>query len=549
MLDVLRHYLPFRKVLLIACETVLLTVVVMVGMSAHLWNPQDTTLQLIAWEGLNPEDARWRCLFSAWMVAVLAQLTLSMNELYDFRVSSSRYERMSRFLGSAGSAVLILVALVFLMEIWGIQRVLDFPGLPTAHEIVVLTTSLMVGFTLLYLWRNLFHLLVNRSNFNQRLLILGSGKIAQRLVDDLLNRPDSGYEIVGTLPHSPEGRGGRRASDRREGDPAPPERETTTGNPWFEALVTPPKLAAGAEGSDMPARALATGTQLLFDAENQPESGTRSEELTESLDELAQRLGIDDIVVALEDRRGALPTESLLRCRLQGIVVHESEAFYERLTGKIPAEAMRPSYLIFNPGFLQHPMSEFLKRSMDLVLSFIGLLLLWPLMILTAILVRMSSPGPILFRQERTGRHGKSFTLLKFRSMYEDAEKRTGPVWATQNDPRITPLGRFMRKSRLDELPQLFNVLSGSMSLIGPRPERPPFVRDLIEKIPYYGQRHIAKPGLTGWAQINYPYGNTLEDALQKLQYDLFYIKYQSFLFDVSILFNTIKTVVLRKGT
>ena len=555
MLDVLRHYLPFRKVLLIVSEAVLLTVVVVVGMSAHLWRPLDATLQLISWQGLSVEDARWRCLISAFMVAVLAQLTLSMNELYDFRVSSSRYERMSRFLGSAGSAVLILVLLVSLMNIWAIERVLDFPGLPLVHRIVVLTTTLMVGFTLLYLWRNLFHLLLSRSNFDQRLLILGSGKLAQRLVDDLVSRPDSGYEIVGTLPHDPQGRAPRPDQDRRrKSDPG--QAEAATGNPWFEALITtPPKIAAGAEGGEvpgapeLPARALAAGTQLLFARSTEPQTGTRAEELTESLDELAKRLEIDTIIVALQDRRGALPTEPLLRCRLQGIVVQEAEAFYERLTGKIPAEAMRPSYLIFNPGFLQQPMSDFLKRALDLCLAAVGILLAWPLMILTGILVRASSPGPILFRQERTGRHGKSFTLLKFRSMYEDAEKRTGPVWATQDDPRITPLGRFMRKTRLDELPQLFNVLGGSMSMIGPRPERPTFVRDLIEKIPYYGQRHMVKPGLTGWAQINYPYGNTLEDALQKLQYDLFYIKYQSFLFDLSILFNTIKTVVLRKGT
>jgi lipopolysaccharide/colanic/teichoic acid biosynthesis glycosyltransferase len=170
-------------------------------------------------------------------------------------------------------------------------------------------------------------------------------------------------------------------------------------------------------------------------------------------------------------------------------------------------------------------------------------------MALTAVAVRFDSPGPILFKQERIGRDGKPFTLIKFRSMYADAEKRTGPVWATEDDPRITRAGRFIRKARLDELPQLFNVLAGNMSLVGPRPEREHFVNELARQIPYYRQRHIVKPGVTGWAQINYPYGNTVEDALQKLQFDLFYIKNQSFLFDLSILFNTIKTVVLRKGT
>ena len=170
-------------------------------------------------------------------------------------------------------------------------------------------------------------------------------------------------------------------------------------------------------------------------------------------------------------------------------------------------------------------------------------------MIATAIAVKLTSPGPAIFSQERVGRDGRKFTLFKFRSMYVDAESRTGPVWATEDDPRITPTGKFIRKTRLDELPQLLNVLGGSMSLIGPRPEREVFVEELAETIPYFRQRHLVKPGLTGWAQINYPYGNTVEDALQKLQYDLFYIKYQSFVFDLSILFNTVKTILLRKGT
>jgi exopolysaccharide biosynthesis polyprenyl glycosylphosphotransferase len=177
------------------------------------------------------------------------------------------------------------------------------------------------------------------------------------------------------------------------------------------------------------------------------------------------------------------------------------------------------------------------------------LLLTWPLMIATAIAVRLDSPGPILFSQERVGRDNKPFTLFKFRSMRADAEKQSGPVWATADDPRVTRVGRIIRRLRLDELPQLFHVLAGDMSMVGPRPERPHFVADLGARIPYFGQRHIVKPGLTGWAQINYRYGSTFEDAVQKLQYDLFYIKNQSLLFDLSILFNTVKIVILRKGT
>jgi exopolysaccharide biosynthesis polyprenyl glycosylphosphotransferase len=205
--------------------------------------------------------------------------------------------------------------------------------------------------------------------------------------------------------------------------------------------------------------------------------------------------------------------------------------------------------LIFNEGFSRHPWNELSKRTVDVLLASLLLVFTWPLMIATAIAVRMDSEGPILFSQERVGRDGKLFTLMKFRSMLADAEKMTGPVWATQDDPRITRVGRFIRRTRLDELPQIFNVLAGHMSLVGPRPERQHFVDDLAAKIPYFRQRHIVKPGLTGWAQINYRYGSTFEDALQKLQYDLFYIKNQSLLFDLSILFNTVKIVILRKGT
>ncbi len=271
--------------------------------------------------------------------------------------------------------------------------------------------------------------------------------------------------------------------------------------------------------------------------------------LSEPLFELVKRMEIDIVVVALQDRRGNLPTDQLLRCRLAGIQVKEREALYEQITGKIAVEALRPSYLIFNDGFSRSPAADIAKRVVDVVFSLTGICLTWPVMLATALAVRIDSPGPALFRQDRVGFDNSEFTLYKFRSMRTDAEATTGAVWAKDNDPRITRCGRFIRKARLDELPQLFNILGGDMSLVGPRPERRVFVESLKQQIPYYEQRHIVKPGLTGWAQINYPYGNTVEDALQKLQYDLFYIKNQSLLFDLSILFNTIKTVVLRKGT
>lgn len=538
MLNVLRHYLPFRKVLLFASETVLITLVVMAVLSSHLWVPSEAVMRELAFGGLDPEAARWRVLFSSLMVAGLAQLSLTFNELYDFRVSSSKYERMARFLTSSSSAVLVVALALALLRYLDIPRVLEFPALPLAQTVALATTAVFAAFLLVFLWRQVFHALVGRSAFRERLLVLGSGRAARRLLEELFARENSGYEIAAVLARSDEV-GERRRAERRGSLTA-----AATGNPWFEA-----GLQGSAEATEV-AEDLSETKLLLA-----PRPGARLEDAPaapgprEPLQELAARLRVDQIVVAFEERRGNLPTDELLKCRLGGVFVQEAESFYERLTGKIPAEAMRPSYLIFNTGFDMHPLAATAKRLCDFTLSALGLLVLWPVMLLVALAVRLDSPGPVLFRQERTGQRGRPFTLCKFRSMRTDAEKLTGPVWATENDPRVTKIGRFIRKTRLDELPQLFNILSGSMSLVGPRPERPHFVAELAHKIPYFNQRHIAKPGLTGWAQINYPYGNTVEDALQKLQYDLFYIKYQSLLFDLSILFNTVKTVLLRKGT
>jgi lipopolysaccharide/colanic/teichoic acid biosynthesis glycosyltransferase len=540
MLNVLRHYLPLRKALLIASELVLISLVVFLVMASHLWAPTERLRGQLAFESLDPASARWQVLLSSLIVAVLAQVTLAFNELYDFRVSSSRFERMARFLTSSSSAVLLVTLALALVRRWEIEGVLEFPPLPFTQAAVLLTTALFAAFLLVFLWRHVFHSLLGRSSFQERLLILGGGRTAKRLLDELNGRSNTGFELVALLARS-DTTVERRQRDRR-GSPA------TTGNPWFEASQSE---ASRREESGEALYEDLSETKLLI----APAPGSRLEEAPpgpgtrEPLPALCQRLSVDLIVVAIEERRGSLPTDELLRCRLDGVVVQEAEAFFERLTGKIPAEAMRPSYLIFNPGFDMHPLAAMTKRLMDFTLALVGLALTWPAMLAVALAVRLDSSGPVLFRQERTGQGGRPFTLCKFRSMRADAERISGPVWAAEDDPRITRVGRWLRKTRLDELPQLFNILAGSMSLVGPRPERPHFVAELADKLPYYNQRHSVKPGLTGWAQINYPYGNTVEDALQKLQYDLFYIKYQSLLFDLSILFNTVKTVLLRKGT
>jgi len=257
---------------------------------------------------------------------------------------------------------------------------------------------------------------------------------------------------------------------------------------------------------------------------------------------------VDRVVVSLSDARGKLPMDQLLEMKLDGVSFDHLASVYEEYTGKIAVENLRPSWLIFSSGFRKSAWLAAAKRALDLVAASFGLLLAAPVMALEAAAIRLSSAGPALYHQERVGRHGRPFTVHKFRSMRIDAEEATGAVWASIDDPRITPLGRFLRRTRLDELPQLWNVLKGDMSFVGPRPERPEFVRQLTGSIPFYGQRHVVRPGLTGWAQVRYTYGASVEDALMKLQYDLYYIKNLSLALDLYIIFSTIKTVVLRRG-
>ncbi len=259
---------------------------------------------------------------------------------------------------------------------------------------------------------------------------------------------------------------------------------------------------------------------------------------------------VDRVVVSLADARGKLPMEELLEMRLnQGVRFDHLASVYEQYTGKIAVENLRPSWLIFSEGFKKGLWLSFSKRASDIVLSSIGLVLTLPLMAGAAIAVRLGSPGPIFYRQTRVGKDGKLFTICKFRSMRVDAEAATGAVWAVAHDPRVTRVGRFLRRTRIDEIPQLVSVLVGDMSLVGPRPERPEFVAELTKQIPFYGQRHVVRPGVTGWAQVRHPYGASVKDAMEKLQYDLFYIKRMSAGFDLFIVLETIKTVLVRAGS
>lgn len=271
---------------------------------------------------------------------------------------------------------------------------------------------------------------------------------------------------------------------------------------------------------------------------------------TDSLVETVKKYGAREIIVSVQNRReGGFPIQELLQCRVNGIKVTTASAFFEREANQIRVDSLHPSWLVFNDGFDQSLQRAFVKRAFDLVVAIVMLVLSMPIMALTALLIYAEDRYPVLYRQQRVGKDGAVFSVLKFRSMRSDAEKDGQPLWAMHNDARTTKIGRWLRKSRIDELPQLINVIKGEMSFVGPRPERPHFVRQLANEIPYYDMRHSIKPGLTGFAQVRYAYGASVEDAVQKLQYDLYYVKNNSLFLDVLILIDTVQVVLFGKGS
>jgi sugar transferase (PEP-CTERM system associated) len=268
----------------------------------------------------------------------------------------------------------------------------------------------------------------------------------------------------------------------------------------------------------------------------------------DQVDQVVNPRRINRVIVTMSDRRGNLPVESLLRLKTQGVVVQDGADLYEAVAGRLPLDSLRPGRLLFSTGFRISRGVLVYKRISNFVLSLIGLVVLSPILVLVAVAIKLDSRGPVLYRQQRVGQKGHIFEILKFRSMRVDAEVHSGPVWAVDNDPRITRVGRVIRKLRLDELPQLINLLRGDMNFVGPRPERPYFVEMLREQIPFYDMRHTVRPGITGWAQICCSYGSTVEENRAKLEYDLFYIKNLSASFDLLILFETAKVMLLGRG-
>lgn len=270
---------------------------------------------------------------------------------------------------------------------------------------------------------------------------------------------------------------------------------------------------------------------------------------TAPLEQIVRKLKVQEIIVAAREQRGGvMPMDDLLLCRSRGVSVLSMAGFYERTHSEVPLESLKASWLVYGSGFVQGRVRRALKRAFDIVTSAVLLVLLSPVMLISAILIKLESHGPVLYRQERVGLGGESFQCLKLRSMRNDAERDGVARWASKNDSRVTRVGKFIRKTRIDELPQLISVLRGEMSMVGPRPERPSFVSELKKQVPFYDLRHTVKPGVTGWAQVRYAYGASVEDSKRKHQFDLYYIKNNSLMLDLAVLIETVSVVLFREG-
>lgn len=408
------------------------------------------------------------------LVVIILLLGLYFNDLYEqFRVRS-RILLVQQLCLTLGLAFIAQAMLSYGNRAWILPKWLMIYGSAIALPV-------------LFVWRNLYSLVVLNAVGNERVLFIGSSPIVFETAKYLQQKPELGMSVMGYLDED---------CDASSTDPPPITRLGCVHD--LHTVVA----------ADRPNR----------------------------------------IVVGMRERRSRLPVDQLLELRFAGIPTEEVAHLYEAAFTRVCAREIRPSQLIFSTDLGPRPHQVQIQNIYSVAIASIATFVTLPLMAVVAVMVRLSSSGPVLFRQTRVGMHDQPFTVYKFRSMRTDAEAETGAVWATENDPRVTTVGKWLRLLRLDELPQLFNVLRGEMSIVGPRPERPEFVRTLNEQIPYYRQRHCVKPGITGWAQINYKYGNTIEDTMMKLEYDLYYIKNMSLSLDAYIIFHTMKTMLLFRG-
>lgn len=361
-----------------------------------------------------------------------------------------------------------------------------FPALLIGRGVSVISVPLIL--ILLLGWRVCIHALTGHPDIGEKILVVGTGQTALDTAEAVWERRDAGYRIVGFVSEN------------------------------------------GAKPKDKIGRSEVVG-------------------MADELESVIRKENVDRVVIAVRERRGAFPTEALLKMSLSGdVCIEECTSFFERITGKVHIDMVRPSWLIFAGRRKGSPVKTVFREALHRFIALAGLIFSFPIAALTAVAIKLDSRGPIFYRQERVGKGGRIFHVIKFRSMKTDAEPDGRPVWASSNDHRVTRVGRVIRKLRIDEIPQFWNILKGEMSFVGPRPERPHFVEQLAKEIPYYEHRHLVAPGLTGWAQIKYPYGASVDDAVQKLQYDLYYIKNQSLTLDLVIIVETIKTVLFGKG-
>ena len=414
-------------------------------------------------------------LSKALLIMMICQCCLYYNDLYNSKFTETHTELGLRLIKAIGAASIILAIIYFFA-----------PTLIIGGRIFFLSIFFVV--LLVLSWRYLYNWVIKKKIFTEKILILGSGDLARKILTEINGQPACGYQVAGVI----------------------------------------------AMNSSSPT-ILSEGFPIL----------TWNGQLTKMVDTLF----VKKIVVAVEQKRGSLPIKELLSTKMNGTNIVQGESFYEELTGKILVENINPSWFIFSDGFRKNRKTRLMNRIAGLLMASLGLLLTAPLIAIIAVAIKLDSRGSTIFKQERCGEGGRTFMLYKFRSMIENAESASGPTWAGERDERITRVGRVLRKYRLDELPQLFNVLKGDMSFVGPRPERPEFVKGLKEIIPYYVERHTVKPGITGWAQVSYRYGASVHDATEKLKYDLFYVKNMSLFMDLAIIFRTIKTVLQNHGS
>jgi sugar transferase (PEP-CTERM system associated) len=464
MLRIFKQYYPIRNIFFFIGEGIAIFAAVMVA----CW--------LLLNIGLFGFDL-WLFL-KILLISWVCQTCLYYNDLYDLKVTDTFQELSIRLLQALGTAAIILAGIYVI-----------FPKAIVGSGIFAV--SIVFVIILIVSWRFIYALILSYGIFNQKIIILGSGRLAQNILNEIIIRKDSGYTVAVNVQDALE-------------------------DPDFSCDQIQTKIICKKD--------------------------------YDGLCDLADQLDIKKVVVALKEKRGKLPLKELVRCRVRGIDVIEGTSFYEMLAGKLIVDQINPAWIIFSKGFYKSRTRRFIKRTIDLILSVSMIILFLPLIILTAILIKIDSTGPVLFSQERVGKNKTPYMLYKFRSMVQDAEKQSGPVWASDNDKRITRAGSVIRKWRVDEIPQLWNVLKGDMSFVGPRPEREFFVNKLEEIIPYYGERFSVKPGLTGWAQVCYSYGASVDDAVEKLNYDLFYIKNMSVFMDLMIILRTIKIVLFGKG-